>query len=157
MAKAKAKKKAKANLKGLLGILAKEGGFGVSRELGGEKIPEDLRRLIKNWDSLPLHVQDGILILGRVRRISRVKKKGYVGTEAATQRQKKGAPPEWLPMALNLLKDSTGYLTDREISLRIGVHPSTLCRNEAYISAKRTYLQPFATIGRRGLSQKSST
>ena len=109
------------------------------------KLPKHVKRLCENWDSLPGYIQDAILILGRVRRIS------AGDTAEIVWRRRKGENPEWLLAALNILKDSSRYLTDREIAGKVGVNRSTLCRNEAYRNAKRTYLQPFLTIGRRGL------
>jgi hypothetical protein len=81
------------------------------------------------------------LILTRVRPVPNG------NSNATVWHSKPGADPEWLAMALNILKDSSGYLTDREIAKRVGVSPSTLC-NQAYKNAKQTYLQPFLTRGR---------
>ena len=61
-----------------------------------------------------------------------------------------GATPDWLPVALNILKDSTGQLSDREISERIGVAHSTLVRNTAYMHAKHVYFQEIRNIVRVG-------
>ncbi|HYG76554.1 MAG TPA: hypothetical protein VEK08_16235 [Planctomycetota bacterium] len=152
MAKA-AKVKTAKKAKSLAEIVKKFRGLNRSPLL--EKLPKDLRRLIENWESLPHHVQDVILILGRVRKISRDKREGYCQTEAVAWRQKRGGDPQWLVSALTILKDSSGYLTDSEISRRVGVNRSTLCRNKAYRNAKRTYLQNFATAGRRGLRESS--
>ena len=126
-----------------LGLAFKFGaGFRLSKD-------EDLQRLIENWHSLPHRTREAILILGHVRTVSRK------GTKANTWPVKRGETPEWLATAVNILKDSGRYLTDREIAEKVGVNPSTLCRNETYVNAKKTYLQPFLTIGRRGIRKNS--
>ena len=129
--------------KGLIDVLKKFRSLRHLPEL--EKLPAELRRLNETWHTLPRHVQEGILVLARVRPIPSGKEL------ASNRRPTEGETPEWLLMALNILKDSSGYLSDREIARRVGVNHTTLCRNEVYKNAKRTYLQPFATSGRRGL------
>lgn len=109
------------------------------------ELPKDLQRLNENWHTLPRRAQEAILILGRVRPISRA------STPASPRRPKRGEMPEWLITALNILKDAKGYMPDSEIARRVGVNQSTLCRNETYVNAKRSYLQPYLTIGKSGL------
>ncbi|HYG75233.1 MAG TPA: hypothetical protein VEK08_09550 [Planctomycetota bacterium] len=111
----------------------------------GFALSKDLQRLNEKWHTLPRHIQEVILMLARVRKIPRTR------TKADTWPQKPRETPEWLLTAITILKDSKGYITDREIAKRVGVSPSTLSRNEAYGKAKRTYLQPYQTIGRSGL------
>ena len=152
MAKPKAKKKK--NTKDLLDAFDDIRKLRRLPEL--DWLPKVLRSLFENWDSLPKLNQDLILILGRVNRITHAAK-GKVRVEATGRRHKRGAEPEWLVMALTILKDSKGYLSDSEIARRVGVHRSTLCRNETYRNARRTYMQPFATIGRRGVYEKSES
>ena len=134
---------AKAKAKSFIELFKKLGKLNSVPQL--ERLPQNLQRLIENWDSLPQYVQDAILILGRVRRNSGDESKASIWL------QKRGETPEWLLSALTILKDSGRYLTDTEIAKRVGVNPSTLCRNESYKNAKRAYLQPYLTIGRRGL------
>ena len=109
-------------------------------------LPIELRRMIEKWHTVPLFIQNAVLDLCRVRRPSSAK--GNVW------RRKKGEEPEWFPDVLQILKESRGYLTDTEIARRVGLNPSTLCRCEAYQNAKKTYLQPFLTPGRRGLRRE---
>jgi hypothetical protein len=47
-----------------------------------------------------------------------------------------------MPVALNLLRDSNGYLPDREIARRLGVAHSTLCRQPMYKHARRVFIEP---------------
>ena len=136
--------------KGILEVFKKFGTFRTLPEL--EKLPVELRRLNEKWQTLPRHVQQGILILARVRPVPSATPLAERRPQAAP-----GETPEWLLMALNILKDSKGFLSDREISRRVGINHSTLCRNEAYKNAKRTYLQPFATPGRRGLREETES
>ena len=107
-------------------------------------IPKDLQRLNENWRTLPRRIQEVILILGRVRPVPRSRIR-------VAQRHKPGEMAEYLITALNILKESTRYLSDREIARRVGVSASTLSRNETYVKAKRAHMQPFLTIGKRGL------
>ena len=57
---------------------------------------------------------------------------------------------DWLPVALNIPKDSTGQLSDREISKRVGVANSTLFRNKTYMREKFAYFQEIRQIVRIG-------
>src|SRR5438034_904737 len=71
-----------------------------------DKVPKELRRLNENWDSLPRLAQDLILIIGRVRKISHASVNGKVRLEETAWLKKRGKNPQWLAMALNILKDS---------------------------------------------------
>ena len=55
------------------------------------------------------------------------------------QRSKKGETPSFLLPAMNLLKESDGQLSDRQIADRVGVANSTLVRNETYMRARQAY------------------
>lgn len=147
---AKKEKKAKKR-KSLVDVFKNFAKFKSLPEL--DKLPVELRRLNEKWDMLPKHVQEAVLILTRVRPVPSANSNGH----ANVWHSKPGQDPEWLAMALNILKDSKGYLTDTEIAKRIGVHRSTLCRSETYRNAKQTYLQPFLTSGRRGVQEKEES
>ena len=141
---AKKKKKAKKR-KSLVDVFKSFGKFKFLPEL--DKLPKELRRLNENWDSLPRLSQEVILLLGRVKPIPGGDTKGLAW------RQKSGKDPQWLVMALTILKDSKGFLTDSEIARRVGVHRATLCRNETYQNARRAYVQPFGAIAGLGLQK----
>jgi hypothetical protein len=72
------------------------------------------------------------------------------GPKTTYHRVVKGEMPSWLPVALNLLKDSKRHLSDREIAKRVGVATSTLSRNPAYRRAKRTFAQSLRAVVRGG-------
>ncbi len=147
---AKKKKKAKKR-KSLVEVLKTFRKFKSLPEL--DKVPKELRRLNENWDSLPQLSRDLILILGRVRKISHSSVKGKVRLEEAAWLKKRGKNPQWLSMALNIVKDSKGFLSDREIARRVGVSHSTLCRNETYRNARKTYVQPTGADAALGLEK----
>ena len=66
---------------------------------------------------------------------------------AAHRQAKKGETPAWLIPALNLLRDSGGQLSDREIARRVGVSHSTLVRNKTYMRARES--MPFVPRPRK--------
>jgi len=92
---------------------------------------EQVRKLLKVWPKLSRRERDGILVLAGVIALPR--------DRHGSHRTPHGATPDWLPVALNILKDSTGQLSDREISKKLGISNSSLSRNETYRRAKRTY------------------
>ena len=98
-----AKRKKRAKKKSLVDVVKE---FGKFKSLTGlDKLPNELRRLNERWDSLPKHVQEAVLILTRVRPVPSAK------SNAIAWHAKKGSDPEWLAMALNILKDSRGFMT----------------------------------------------
>lgn len=92
---------------------------------------EELQQLNAVWGKLRRRTREGILVLAGVRHLPRKK-------ILATWKKKRGETPDWLVSALNLLKDSQGYMTDREIARRLGIANSTLVRSPAYKHARRT-------------------
>lgn len=111
---------------------------------------EDLERLIAVWPELPRRTREGILMLAGLRKLPNVK------NLASSWRRSRGDTPDWMVSALNLLKDSKGYMTDREIARRLGVANSTLVRSPAYQHARKTYLQEIKKIVRKKTGKKSS-
>ena len=103
---------------------------------------EQVRKLLKVWPKLSRRERDGILVLAGVITLPR--------DPHGSHRTPRGATPEWLPVALNILKDSTGQLSDREISKKLGISNSSLSRNETYRRAKRTYATETRKIVRVG-------
>ena len=102
----------------------------------------ELERLFIAWPKLPEKTKGAILVLAGVRETP--------GPGPRTLRRvKKGETPDWLVTALNLLKDSRGYVPDREIARRLRVAPSTLSRHAGYQEAKRVYLQELRRVVRR--------
>ena len=102
----------------------------------------ELERLFIAWRKLPEKTKGAILVLAGVRETP--------GPGPQTLRHvKKGETPDWLVTALNWLKDSRGYVSDRELARRLRVSPSTLSRHAGYQRAKRTYLQPTRRVVRR--------
>src|SRR5437762_8442343 len=148
---AKKKRNAKKKRKSLVAVLKTYRKFRSLPEL--DRVPKELRRLNENWESLPQLSKDLILIIGRVRKISHASVNGKVRLEETAWLKKRGKNPQWLSMALNILKDSKGYLSDREIARRVGVSHSTLCRNEIYRNARKTYVQPTGADAALGLEK----
>ncbi|HYG76383.1 MAG TPA: HTH domain-containing protein [Planctomycetota bacterium] len=111
-------------------------------------VPEELERVIEAWEKLTPRVRDAILVLAGV-----VKVVPY-GTLPHSKRTVRGETPSWLLNALTMLKDSKGYLSDREIAKRLGVSSSTLSRNSEYRHARKTYLQPIKTVVRKGIQRR---
>jgi hypothetical protein len=103
---------------------------------------EQVRKLLKVWPKLSRRQRDGILVLAGVIALPR--------DPHGSHRTPHGATPDWLPVALNILKDSTGQLSDREIAKRIGVAHSTLVRNQTSMHAKFVYFQDIRQIVRVG-------
>ena len=103
---------------------------------------EQVRKLLNVWPKLSRRERDGILVLAGVITLPR--------DPHGSHRTPRGATPEWLPVALNLLKDSTGQLSDREISKRLCISHSTLVRNEIYRNARDVFLQETRKIVRVG-------
>ena len=116
--------------------------------MGGKQRRRDPQRewgeLARVWTKLPPRVRDGILVLAGIRNVQQ-----EAGGQPR-QRTRPGETPGWLVLALNVLRDSEGYLSDREIAERAGVAPSTLSRHEGYQRAKRTYMQSVRTVVRKG-------
>ena len=111
---------------------------------------EDLERLVAVWPDLPRRTREGILMLAGLRKLPNVK------NLASGWRRRRGDTPDWMVNALNLLKDSKGYMTDREIARRLGVANSTLVRSRAYQHARKTYLQDLKKIVRKKSGKKTS-
>lgn len=128
--------------------LALDGAFGANFGAGlTPGLRKDLQRLNENFPRLPRRVQEVIFILGRVRPVPR-------SSIRVAQRQKLGETADYLVHALKIVRESTRYLSDSEVARLVGVSPSTLSRNETYQKAKRTYLQPYLTIGKSGLPRE---
>jgi hypothetical protein len=80
-----------------------------------DHLPKELQQLNENWHTLSRRDQEVILIVGRVRPLP------PASAKARNRPAKRGGIPEWLLTALNILKDSTRYLSDSEIARRVGV------------------------------------
>lgn len=106
---------------------------------------EELMQLVEGWEKLPVRIRGTILVLAGIR--DSVDRRGVVKRE----RTKKGETPGWLVLALNILRDSGRYLSDREIARRVGVSQSQLSRSRRYQHARETYLQPVRKVVRRGI------
>ncbi|HEY3322179.1 MAG TPA: hypothetical protein VGP72_17075 [Planctomycetota bacterium] len=105
----------------------------------------ELARLNEVWEKLPKRVRAAVLVLAGVREAP--------AGEARRERHKrarKGEPPDWLALALNLLRDGGVYMTNREIARRVGVSHALLTRNEVFRRARRTYFEPVRKVVRRG-------
>ncbi|MCY3022472.1 MAG: hypothetical protein NTW87_26120 [Planctomycetota bacterium] len=100
----------------------------------------ELERLFIAWPKLPERTRAAILVLAGVREVP------GPGRRSTYRRVLKGATPEWMAVALNLLKDSKGYMSDREIAKRVGVSHTTLCRQPLYQWARRIYVQPVRKV-----------
>jgi hypothetical protein len=98
--------------------------------------------LARVWTRLPPRVRDGILVLAGIRQVQPEEDR------QARRRARPGETPAWLVTALNVLRDSKGYLSDREVAERTGVAASTLSRHEGYQRAKRTYLESVRPVVR---------
>ena len=103
---------------------------------------EQLNELNKVWPKLSRRQRDIILLAAGLIAIPHKRR--------PLRPTPRGETPHWLALALNILKDSTGQLSDREIARRIGVSDSTLCRNETYRHAKHVYFQKTRRIVRVG-------
>jgi hypothetical protein len=107
-----------------------------------ESAGRELERLFIAWPKLPEKTKGAILVLAGVREVP------GPGRRTVYRRVLKGQTPDWLAVALNLLKDSKGHISDREIAKRVGVATSTLTRNAVYRRAKRTYAQKLRAVVR---------
>ena len=103
---------------------------------------EQLNELNKVWPKLSRRQRDIILLAAGLIAIPHKRR--------PLRPTARGETPHWLALALNILKDSTGQLSDREIAERIGVAHSTLVRNTAYMHAKHVYFQEIRNIVRVG-------
>ena len=115
-------------------------GSGMDYESEGR----ELQRLFIAWRKLPEKTKAVILVLAGVRETP------GPGPKTVYRPAQKGATPEWVAVALNLLKDSEGCMSDREIARRVGVSHTILGRQPVYQRAKRTYLQPIRRVVRPG-------
>lgn len=97
---------------------------------------KELEALAKVWERLSPRVRAIILITAGVWKAPNP----YELTPR-NQRTKKGEMPPWLLPAMNLLKDSGGQLSDREVARRVGVAHSSLVRNETYMRARQSSLK----------------
>jgi len=80
----------------------------------------ELQRLFANWPKLSERAKSLILVLAEVRAAP------GPGPRRKIKRPEKGETPEWLLVALNILKDSQGQLSDREIAERLDVSHQTV-------------------------------
>ena len=97
---------------------------------------KELEALAKVWEKITPRARAIILITAGVWDAP-----SPYATKPRHRRAKKGEMPPWLLPALNLLKDSDGQISDREIAQRIGVANSTLIRNQTYMRARQTNRQ----------------
>ena len=102
----------------------------------------EVERLFIAWPKLPKLTKAAILVLAGVRDAP------GPGPRTTYRRVIKGETPEWMAVALNLLKDSKGYMSDREIARRVGVSHTLLVRHPGYRRAKRTYVQGLRRVVR---------
>jgi len=114
------------------------------------RLREDLEQLVRKWEFLPRRTRESILMVAGLRKLPNVK------NLASNWLRARGSTPDWLVNALTLLKDSKGYMPDREISRRLGVANSTLVRSRAYQHARKTYLQELKKIVKKRSRKKSS-
>jgi hypothetical protein len=115
----------------------------LGRRRGGmafESAGRELERLFIAWPKLPEKSKAAILVLAGVRDVP------GPGPRTTYRRVLKGETPDWLAVALNLLKDSKGYMSDREIARRVGVSHTLLCRHPDYQRAKRVFVQPVRKV-----------
>jgi hypothetical protein len=103
----------------------------VAKELRSFK---ELELLSEVWPKLSPQMRAGILVMAGVLPVP----------EQNTERRKfpltkRGETPSWLLPALNILKDSNGRLSDREIARRLGISSSTMTRNQTYLRAREAY------------------
>src|SRR4051812_27833416 len=103
----------------------------IAKELRSFK---ELELLSEVWPRLSPQMRAGILVTAGVLPVP----------EQNTERRqfpptKKGETPAWLLPAMNILKDSNGRLSDREIARRLGISSSTMTRNETYLRAREAY------------------
>jgi hypothetical protein len=107
---------------------------GIFRHLARyQRRAQELEALTKVWETLSPRARAVILITAGVCDAPHL-----YAPKADHRRAKKGELPPWLMPAMNLLKDSDGQLSDRDIAQRIGVSHSTLIRNETYMRARQT-------------------
>ena len=100
----------------------------------------ELERLFIAWPKLSETTKAAILVLAGVRDAP------GPGRRTTYRRVQKGETPEWVAVALNLLKDSKGYMSDRKIANRVGVSHTLLGRHPVYQRAKRVYVQPVRKV-----------
>jgi hypothetical protein len=110
-----------------------------------ESAGRELEWLFIAWPKVPDRTKAAILVLAGVREVP------GPGRRTVYRRVRKGETPDWLPLVLNLLKDSQGYMSDREIARRAGVSHTTLCRHPVYKWAKRVYAQQVRKVVRMQL------
>jgi hypothetical protein len=96
----------------------------------------ELNQFLKAWPKMARRTQEAILVLAGVMKARHAERSWDV-----PPRTKPGEVPNWYLLALNLLKDSDGYCSDREIARRLGISNSTLVRHPGYQHARATYLQ----------------
>lgn len=108
----------------------------------------ELQRLFANWGKLSERAKSAILILAEVRPPA------GPGPFRKIVKPRKGESPGWLIIALNILRDSSGQLSDREIAERLAVSHSTLSRSPEYQRAKQAYFQEVRRVVRRGPRRK---
>jgi hypothetical protein len=95
---------------------------------------KELEAVAKVWERLSARERAIILVTAGVWDAP-----NPYGPKSQPRRSKKGETPAYLLPAMNLLKESDGQLTDREIARRVGVANSTLVRNETYMRARQAY------------------
>jgi hypothetical protein len=105
-----------------------------------ESAGRELERLFIAWPKLNEVTKAAILVLAGVRQPP------GPGRKSTYRRVRKGDTPEWMAVALNLLKDSNGYLPDREIARRLGVSHTLLVRHPMYKHARRVFLEPVRKV-----------
>jgi hypothetical protein len=92
---------------------------------------KELEALAKVWERITPRARAIILITAGVWDAPRP-----YARKTRSKRTRKGETPPWLLPAINLLRDTGGQLSDREIARRIGVAHSSLVRNETYLRAR---------------------
>ena len=110
-----------------------------------ENAGRELERLFIAWPKVPDRTKAAILVLAGVREVP------GPGRRTVYRRVLNGETPEWLPLVLNLLKVSKGYMSDREIARRAGMSHTLLCRHPVYRWAKRVYTQQVRKVVRMTL------
>ena len=96
----------------------------------------ELHQFLKAWPKMARRTQEAILVLAGVMKARHAEQSWDMRPRA-----KPGEVPNWYLLALNLLKDTDGFCSDREIARRLGIANSTLVRHPGYRQARATYIE----------------